>query len=206
MYARAGVLYEHAEQQSNSSRLGVRLADLLGKRKGVADPTYIAEHECSVCKDERKRRCRVAHDLEVFKEEPFAGAPAVFANNDVKYDNNKKRAEQYANDKNLAMTFVPAKDKPSHDAIREKPGIAAEKLSWLQRHDKESGDLYGILPQSLSSMASRSPLLITSTGTHRNSFYVEKSVTFIRGSRKKQTPPSFRAVFAFLRSCPRLCS
>ncbi len=25
-------------------------------------------------------------------------------------------------------------------------GNSAEKLSWLQRHDKESGDLYGILP------------------------------------------------------------
>ena len=133
-------------RQLATAHLDIRVSDLRGKRKIVADPSHIAQHECGVCRDERKRRCRVAQNLEVFKTEPFASAPAIFANNDVKYDNNKKRAEQYANDKNLAMTFVAAKDKPSHDAIREKPGIAAEKLSWLQRHDKESGDLYGILP------------------------------------------------------------
>lgn len=31
-------------------------------------------------------------------------------------------------------------------ALHEKPGLAAEKLQWLQRHDPESGDLYGMLP------------------------------------------------------------
>ena len=133
-------------RQLATAHLDIRLADLHRKRKVVADPNHIAKHECGVCRDERKRRCRVAKDVEVFKQEPFASAPAIFANNDIKYDNNKKRAEQYANDKNRAMTFVAAKDKPSHDAIREKPGLAAEKLSWLQRHDKESGDLYGMLP------------------------------------------------------------
>ena len=35
---------------------------------------------------------------------------------------------------------------PSLDALREKPGLAADKLQWLQRHDRESGDLYGMLP------------------------------------------------------------
>ena len=29
---------------------------------------------------------------------------------------------------------------------RERPGLAAEKVQWLQRHDHECGDLYGMLP------------------------------------------------------------
>ena len=133
-------------RQLATARAGVAHAVLRGKRKHLPDPSDVVRQECGVCQDERKRRCRVAKDFEVFKTAPFASASAIFANNDVKYDNNKKRAEQYANDQNRAITFVIAKDTPSHDAIREKPGLAAEKMSWLQRHDKESGDLYGILP------------------------------------------------------------
>ena len=32
------------------------------------------------------------------------------------------------------------------EALRERPGLVSEKLSWLNRHDRESGDLYGMLP------------------------------------------------------------
>ena len=52
----------------------------------------------------------------------------------------------FASKHNLAVTFVIAKDTPSHDAIREKTWLSAEKLSWLQRHERETGDLYGLLP------------------------------------------------------------
>ena len=30
--------------------------------------------------------------------------------------------------------------------VQEKPNLTAEKLQWLQRHDKECGGLYGVLP------------------------------------------------------------
>ena len=79
-------------------------------------------------------------------EAPFHRAPVIVANNDVKYDANKNRALEYANKKKLAVIIVSAKDTPSIDALKETPGLAAEKLSWLKRHDKECGDLYGILP------------------------------------------------------------
>ena len=42
--------------------------------------------------------------------------------------------------------YVVAKDTPSQDALRERPGLAADKVKFLQRHDRESGDLYGMLP------------------------------------------------------------
>ena len=42
--------------------------------------------------------------------------------------------------------YCPAKDSPSTEALRMKPDLPVQKLSWLSRHDRESGDLYGILP------------------------------------------------------------
>ena len=76
----------------------------------------------------------------------FVRAPAIFANNDVKYDVNKRRATRFAAERNAAITYICAKDNPSTKALAEKPGLAADKERWLQRHDRESGDLYGVLP------------------------------------------------------------
>ena len=45
----------------------------------------------------------------------------------------------------LMKAYVSAKDTPSTEALRERPDLPAQKLSWLQRHDRESGDLYGVL-------------------------------------------------------------
>ena len=42
--------------------------------------------------------------------------------------------------------YCPAKDTPSTDALRERPDLPSQKVSWLNRHDRESGDLYGVLP------------------------------------------------------------
>ena len=42
--------------------------------------------------------------------------------------------------------YCPAKDKPSHEALRIRPDLPAQKIAWLNRHDRESGDLYGMLP------------------------------------------------------------
>jgi len=111
--------------------LDMPLSSFKGKRKMETDPEIIMEQECAFCKRERQRKCRVAQTSNVFKEAPFDVAPAIFANNDVKYDANKSRAHKYANDNNLAVTYASAKDTPSHDAIRERPSIAAEKLLWL---------------------------------------------------------------------------
>ena len=81
-----------------------------------------------------------------FATEQFAKAPAIFANNDLKYAVNKKRALLYAGHSNESITYACAKDSASADALREKPDLAQEKLQWLRRHDRESGDLYGMLP------------------------------------------------------------
>eukprot|EP00959_Pyramimonas_sp_CCMP1952_P013610 287353-Pyramimonas_sp.AAC.1 len=43
------------------------------------------------------------------------------------------------------MVYVPARDTPTPEALRERPDLPQQKMAWLQRRDKESGDLYGFL-------------------------------------------------------------
>ena len=76
----------------------------------------------------------------------FTSAPAIFPNNDIKYDVNKRRAEIFAVAHNQALTWCVAKDRPSTEVLNEKPNITEGKVIWLQRHDKDCGTLYGLLP------------------------------------------------------------
>ena len=104
--------------------------------------------ECKKCQKERKERTLVASGLsdKRFMEQKFLSAPAVVPNNDMKYEINKKRALGYASKKKTGVMYCPAKDKPSHEALRIRPDLPAQKIAWLNRHDRESGDLYGMLP------------------------------------------------------------
>ena len=104
--------------------------------------------QCQICKKERLARKLVATDGNDprFQEEKIIKAPAVFPNNDSKYDVNKKRSLNFAASKGQGIMYCIAKDTPSSDALRERPDLPARKLEFLSRHDRESGDLYGILP------------------------------------------------------------
>ena len=81
-----------------------------------------------------------------FTNEIFSTAPSVFANNDIKYEVNKLRSQTYAEQRHEGMIYCPAKDTPSTEALRVRQDLATQKVSWLNRHDRESGDLYGMLP------------------------------------------------------------
>ncbi len=54
--------------------------------------------ECEKCKEERKTRVLVANSFqdERFLSDKFVVAPAILANNDIKYEVNKLRAQGYA--------------------------------------------------------------------------------------------------------------
>merc|ERR1711994_1036769 len=108
----------------------------------------ILRSECDVCKAERASKARVATDANDprFSSEKFSKAIAIFAHNDVKYDTNKTRAKLFASRQSEGIVYAVAKDTPSQDALRERPGLQAQKIKWLQRHDRECGDLYGCLP------------------------------------------------------------
>ena len=79
----------------------------------------------------------------------FTRAPAVFPNNDIMYEVNKRRADIYVYANGLCLTWCPAKDRPNTWVLNEKPNITEEKVVWLQRHDKDCGDLYGLLPLAM---------------------------------------------------------
>ena len=104
--------------------------------------------ECDVCKRQRATRKRVAdneNDMR-FQEDRFLTAPAVFPTNDSKYDVNKKRSLNVAASQNQGIMYCVAQDKPSAQALRERPDLPERKLEFLKRHDRGSGDFYGILP------------------------------------------------------------
>jgi len=117
-------------------------------RKRVRRLIDYAAMECEQCKDERRTKARVALSTndKRFASEPFDTATAVFPNSNVKYDTNKTRGRLFAARQNTGIVYSVAKDTPSQDALRERPGLTADKVIWLQRHDRESGDLYGMLP------------------------------------------------------------
>ena len=108
----------------------------------------VLKGECKKCRDERKTKCLVATgpDDERFMNRKFLSAPAIFANNDLKYETNKLRAKTFARHTKQAVTYVCAKDKPTPDALRERPDLPAQKMQWLKRHDRECGNLYGVVP------------------------------------------------------------
>ena len=113
--------------------------------KGTAE---IQSKECAECQRERKERNRVLVNLDDVRvrDAKFVNAPAIFPNNDINYEVTNKRAGIFATSKNEAITWSPAKDCPSSAVLSEKPNIVEEKLGWLQRHDKDCGSLYGMLP------------------------------------------------------------
>ena len=50
----------------------------------------------------------------------FLTAPAIFPNNDIKYEVNKTRAQIFARETQQAISWSIAKDKPSNKVIAEK--------------------------------------------------------------------------------------
>ena len=56
------------------------------------------------------------------------------------------RAPSLASLTNTGITYCAAKDHPTLDALRARPDLPTKKSEWLNRHDRESADLYGVLP------------------------------------------------------------
>ena len=109
-------------------------------------PDQILARECHRCKHERCTRKRVASADDPRVAAAFADAVAIFPTNDIKYHVNKLRAVQWAGARLRHLYMAVARDRASSAVLNEKPHLEAEKLQWLQRHDKECGGLYGLLP------------------------------------------------------------
>jgi hypothetical protein len=110
-------------------------------------PDCIQAAECSQCAADRRSRILVAQGPtdKRFQAE-FADAVAIFGTNDIKYHVNKLRALQWAKARGKQPYLFVAQDVASAPVVQEKANLTSEKLGWLQRHDKECGGLYGVLP------------------------------------------------------------
>ena len=78
--------------------------------------------------------------------EKFLTALAIFPNNDINYELNKRRGQIFANERDQGITWCMAEDRPNNKVITEKPNLQEEKQIWLARHARDCGSLYGTLP------------------------------------------------------------
>ena len=110
-------------------------------------PAEIMMLECRMCRAERaSRRLVSSGPRDARYQRDFASAPAIFATNDIKHHVNKIRAAAFARERMQRLLLLPARDKISAAALREKPDLKATKKQWLKRHDRACGSLYGLLP------------------------------------------------------------
>ena len=79
----------------------------------------------------------------------FELARVLFHTNSVKCHANKQRAECWARTHKQRLHYAIATDRISSQALHEKPDIAQDKLTWLQRSDADCGNRYGVLPLCL---------------------------------------------------------
>ena len=115
--------------------------------KNASAATTILKYECPICRAERNTKRLVAVDANDPRfVEGFSMARGIFHTNGVKCHVNKLRAEQWARQQGQVIYYAVATDKVSSRALHEKPDIAQDKLTWLQRSDADCGNRYGILP------------------------------------------------------------
>ena len=115
--------------------------------KNASTAITILKYECPICRAERNTKRLVAVDANDPRfVEGFSMARGIFHTNGVKCHVNKLRAEQWARQQGQVIYYAVATDKVSSRALREKPDIAQDKLTWLQRSDADCGNRYGILP------------------------------------------------------------
>ena len=115
--------------------------------KQETSPERILREECPECQRERLSRQLVAEGpADVRFQHHFAAAAAIFPTNVRKCHTLKVRAEAYAEATKQDLHYIIAQDKACAAVLHEKAELATEKLAWLQRHDRECGDLCGVLP------------------------------------------------------------
>ena len=90
-------------------------------RKHKSMEMYVGARECEICEKERREKALVATDANDarFYSNQFNAAPAIFPNNDLKYDANKRRAALYAEVQNASITCSCAKDIVSAQAFKK---------------------------------------------------------------------------------------
>ena len=84
--------------------------------------------------------------LQQLSSAEFENVPCAVPNNDMRYEINKQRARLYAARHHYQLVWCPARDRVRLEALREDPSLVLKKQEWLRRHDRQCGDLLGMLP------------------------------------------------------------
>eukprot|EP00971_Amphidinium_carterae_P215278 4272379-Amphidinium_carterae.1 len=106
---------------------------------------------CRLTDDERLSRRKVitsARDPRL-DDPKFKTAKVIVANNDVKYQINKVRAMAYARQSGAVLRWSVAADVAGADVLQSVECDKATKIRWLQYHDRDTGDLCGMLPLAI---------------------------------------------------------
>ena len=102
--------------------------------------------ECSKCQEERARRKRVVDHPAQCDQGKCINAPMICANNDVRYEVNKRRAMSHAAHTGQRLLWIQARDKPNARVTAGTDDIGKQKLLWLTLHDHKTAELPGMLP------------------------------------------------------------
>lgn len=106
------------------------------------------DKECAQCREERATKALVSvSESDARLDEPdFDSCPAIFENNDLKHDVRKVRAGRFARNRKDSIIYFTAKDTVTASALSNQPELVTKKMSWLQKHDRQTVDLFGFLP------------------------------------------------------------
>lgn len=102
--------------------------------------------ECNTCHSDRASRRRALEEGVTLEIDEVECTPSAVPNNDLRYEINKLRAGFFVVKHNAQLLWCPAKDFVALDALREDPTLACKKKDWRSRHDRQCGDLLGMLP------------------------------------------------------------
>ena len=108
--------------------------------------------ECQICKDERRRRCRIVSpggwNDGAHMREPFAHAPYIHPWNAPKYQAQQLRAISFAKATNQRLLWVLARDWaiPTANEKVTEARLQTLRMQFLQLHDKKTAGIMGLLP------------------------------------------------------------
>ncbi|CAJ1386507.1 unnamed protein product [Effrenium voratum] len=103
---------------------------------------------CALSDEERASRRRVVagHSDPRLQEAKFKQAPVIVANNDAKFQINKDRALRYSKESGAPLRWAAAADRPGLALLQTQACDKAARVRWLQYHDRDTGNLCGMLP------------------------------------------------------------
>ncbi|CAJ1386816.1 unnamed protein product, partial [Effrenium voratum] len=103
---------------------------------------------CALSDEERASRRRVVagHSDPRLQEAKFKQAPVIVANTDAKFQINKDRALRYSKESGAPLRWAAAADRPGLAILQTQACDKAARVRWLQHHDRDTGNLCGMLP------------------------------------------------------------